>query len=101
VIGLDNLGIPAVGLLSNHMTEAQGEKITRYARQLASGRVVLMFDCEPSGVEGAKDALWQLAQRGLDVRVAWTPATHGGAFAGQEPERLTLEAMQTLLAPPQ
>ena len=97
VIGLDNLGIPAVGILSNRMTAAQVEKVARYARQLASGRVVLMFDCEPTGVEGAKDALWQLAQRGLDVRVAWTPASHGGAFAGKQPESITQTEAERLI----
>lgn len=89
VIGLDALGIPSVGILSNRITEAQCEKIARYAKQLASGRVTLMFDCEASGIEGMKDALWQLAQRQLDVRIAWTPTIHGGAFAERQPETLT------------
>ena len=49
VIGLDNLGIPARGIMSNRMTEAQGEKITRFAKQLGVNRVNLMFDCDEAG----------------------------------------------------
>ena len=49
VIGLDNLGIPALGIMSNRMTEAQGEKITRFAKQLGVNRVNLMFDCDEAG----------------------------------------------------
>ena len=32
VLGLDNLGVPALGIMSNRMTEAQGEKIARFAK---------------------------------------------------------------------
>jgi hypothetical protein len=91
VIGLDNAGIPAVAVMSNRITEAQADKVVRWARQLAQGRVTLMFDCERSGVEGAKDALWFFAERTVDVRLAWTPCMHGGAFAGRQPESLTRE----------
>jgi hypothetical protein len=89
VIGLDNLGIPAVAVMSNRMTEMQGDKVAMWAKQLANGRVTLMFDCEPSGIDGAKEALWFFAQRQLDVRLAWTPWMHGGKFAGKQPENLT------------
>ena len=98
VIGLDNLGVPALGIMSNRMTEAQGTKIARWAQQMGSGRVTLMFDCEPSGVEGAKEAMWLFAQQKLDVRVAWTPTMHGGAFSGKQPESLTKADWETLLA---
>ncbi|MFO0935764.1 MAG: hypothetical protein U0798_04500 [Gemmataceae bacterium] len=97
VIALDIHSIPALGLMSNRMTEAQAEKIARYARQLASGRVNLLFDCNDTGVEGAKDAVWQFAQRQLDVRVAWTQTSHAGTFAGREPESLTRDDLLTLL----
>lgn len=97
VIGLDNLGIPAVGVMSNRITDAQVEKITRWSRQLASDRVTLMFDCEPSGSEGAKDALWKFAQRQLDVRLAWSPSMQGCAFSGRQPESVTRSDMEGLL----
>lgn len=98
VIGLDNLGVPSLGILSNRMTEQQVEKIARWAKQIASGRVTLLFDNDPGGVEGAKDALWQFAVRKLDVRIAWTPTTHGGTFAGRQPESLTCEEVESLLS---
>jgi len=97
VIGLDNLGVPSLGIMSNRMTEAQGEKITRWARQLAAGRVTLMFDCEPSGTEGAKEALWYFAERRLDVRLAWSPAMYGGEFNGRQPESLNRVAVDKLM----
>lgn len=97
-IGLDNLGVPALAIMSNRMTEAQGEKITRWAKQIGSGRVTLLFDCEASAVEGAKDALWYFAQQRLGVRLAWSPSMHGGAFAGKQPESLTREEVEQLLA---
>jgi len=89
VIGLDNLGIPAVAVMSNRMTEIQGDKVAQWAKQLANGKVTLLFDCEPSGIDGAKEALWFFAQRMVDVRLAWTPWMHGGKFAGKQPESLT------------
>ncbi len=97
VIGLDNLGVPALAIMSNRMTEAQGEKISRWVKQIGSGRVTLMFDCEPSGMDGAKEALWYFAQQRLDVRLAWSPSMHGGAYAGKQPEALTREDVEALL----
>jgi hypothetical protein len=98
VIGLDNLGVPALAIMSNRMTEAQGEKVTRWARHIGSGRVTLMFDCEANGVEGAKETLWYFAQQQLDVRLAWSPTMYGGAFAGKQPEAVTREDVERLLA---
>jgi len=97
VIGLDNLGIPSLGIMSNRMTEAQGEKITEWAKQLSNGKVMLMFDCEPSGIDGAKEALWYFAEQQLNVRLAWSPAMYDGQFAGRQPESLTREESETLL----
>ena len=57
----------------------------------------MLFDNDPAGVDGAKDALWQLTLRGLHVRVAWTPESHDGAFTGRQPESLTREELETLL----
>lgn len=99
VIGLDNIGVPAVGVMSNWMTEMQGDKIARWARQLACGRVTLMFDCEASGINGAKEALWFFAQRRLDVRLAWTPWMHEAAFAGRQPETLSLDEWNGAILP--
>jgi len=98
LIGLDNLGVPALGIMSNRMTEAQGQKIARWAKQISSGRVTLMFDCDAGGVEGAKDALWRFAEQRLEVRLAWSPSMHEGAYAGKQSETLTREDVERLLA---
>lgn len=97
VIGLDALGVPALGLMSNRMTDAQGEKIIRFAKQLGINRVNLMFDCEASGVDGSKEALWFFSERQLDVRLIWSPAMHGGAYLGRQPENLTRPEWDSLL----
>lgn len=99
VIGLDNHGIPAVAICSNRITAEQVDKIAHWARLLAKGKVSLMFDCEPTGDEGAKEALWLLVQRGLDVRLVWSQAMHGRRFAGRQPESVTLDEWTTVLQP--
>ena len=96
VIGLDNLGVPALGIMSNRMTEAQGEKVVRFAKQLGVSRVNLMFDCEATGTDGAKDALWFFAEHQLDVRLVWSPVMHGGAFNNKQPESLGREELSAL-----
>lgn len=98
VIGLDAIGVPAVGIMSNRVTEAQVEKIARFAKQLAFGRIALMFDCDGPGTDGAKEALWQFAERRLDVRLLWSQAMHGGAMNGKQPEALTRPEVDALLA---
>jgi hypothetical protein len=85
--------------MSNRITEAQVEKLALWARRLAGGKVSLMLDCEDTGDEGAKEAAWQLLQQGLDVRLAWTQAMHGGRFRGRQPESLTREEWQEAIAP--
>jgi len=88
VINLDTLSIPALAIMSNRMSEAQGEKVIRFAKQLGINRVNLMFDCDEPGTEGAKEALWFFAERQIDVRLVWSPAMHGGEFHKCQPESL-------------
>ena len=87
VIGLDNLGIPAVAIMSNRITEQQIEKVARWAKLLANGKVTLMFACEQTGDDGAKEAIWLFSQRGL----GWSQGMHGGALKGRQPESLKRE----------
>ncbi len=97
VIGLDNIGVPGLGIMSNRMTEAQGEKILRFARQLNAERVNLLFDCQPSGMEGAKEALWFFAERRMPARLLWSPTMDGGAYKERQPEALTPDVWSQLL----
>ena len=69
----------------------QIEKVARWAKQLASGKVSILFDCEQTGDDGAKEALWLFSERGLDVRLGWSQAMHGEAFKGRQPENLSHE----------
>lgn len=91
VLALDMLGIPAVAIMSNKITTEQVDKIERWSRQLAQGRVSLLFDTDDPGDEGAKEALWLLTERRLDIRLGWTRSSHGRAFANRQPEQLLRE----------
>lgn len=96
VIRLNELGVAAVGICSNQATDEQLEKLTRFARAVSSGRVVLLPDNDDEGESGFKDLLWSLSERGLEVRLAWSRRSHGGRFAGRQPEDLTPEDWQAL-----
>jgi hypothetical protein len=94
VIALDALDVPAVALCSNTVTDEQVEKIVRWANELADGVVTLMLDCDPEGENGAKQAIWKIAQRSC-VRFGWSSEMHGGKFKGRQPESITAqEAME-------
>jgi hypothetical protein len=99
VLGLDAIGVPAVAIMSNKITEHQVAKIERFAMGLAGGKAALLFDADDAGDEGSKEALWQLAQRGLDVRLGWSRTMHGGKFAGRQPENLTVEEWENAIRP--
>jgi 5S rRNA maturation endonuclease (ribonuclease M5) len=100
VMGLDALGIPAVGIMSNKITTGQVAKVERWARLLAEGKVTILFDADDAGDEGAKEAAWQLLQRGLDVRLGWSQEMHGGAFKGRQPETLKREEWERVIYSP-
>lgn len=98
VINLDNLGIPALGIMSNRITDTQVEKTTRWAQQFGSNRVNLMFDNDDAGLAGAKDALWQFSEMGLQVRIVWPRNISGGNFERKQPETVTSEDWEKLIA---
>ena len=97
VIHLDTLGIPALAIMSNRMTDAQGEKVIRFAQQLGINRVNLMFDCDDPGTAGAKEALWFFAERDITVRLVWSPTNHAGQYHGKQPESLSHDDVTALL----
>lgn len=99
VVRMDLLGVAAVGLCSNKATDAQIDKIERFARQAACGRVVLLPDNDEEGESGCKELLWSLAELGLNVRLAWSRKSHGGSFDGRQPEDLTEDEWHAVLAP--
>ena len=99
VLGLNVLGVPAVAIMSNKITEQQVSKIERFAKNLSGGKVTLLFDNDDAGDDGAKESLWLLGQRGLDVRLGWSRAMHGGKLAGRQPENLTAEEWEKAIRP--
>lgn len=96
VLGLDGIGVPAVAIMSNKITEQQVTKVARFAKNLSGGKVTLLFDADDAGDDGAKEALWALAQRNLDVRLGWSRTMHGGRFVRRQPESLGMEEWQEL-----
>jgi 5S rRNA maturation endonuclease (ribonuclease M5) len=99
VLGLDALGVPAIAIMSNKTTDEQVAKVDRWARMLANGKVSILFDADQPGDDGAKEAHWLFAQRGLDVRLGWSRAMHGGAFDGRQPESVTRDEWERVLRP--
>ena len=101
VLALDRFGVPAVAICSNRITEQQAGKVIRWAKRLAAGKVSLMFDCEDTGDEGAKEALWLLVQMApeLDVRLPWSQRMFDGRFKGREPESLDRSELDECLLP--
>ena len=97
VIGLDNLDVYSEGICSNHFAEAQIPKAIRRARELAGGKVALFLDCDEAGENGTKDAVWQLMEAGLDVRIVWSLNMYGGAFVNRQPESLQQAELYELL----
>ena len=79
------------------MTVEQADKVERWARSLANGKVLLLFDADGAGDNGAKEALWLLAQRGLQVRLGWTRSMHSGKFDGWQPESVSTSDWQAVI----
>jgi DNA primase len=69
VINLDNLGVPALAIMSNRITEAQVSKIATWAKQFANNQVVVMLDCDASGLDGSKELAWYLLKHKIHVRL--------------------------------
>ncbi|MCA8999132.1 MAG: hypothetical protein KDA80_19175 [Planctomycetaceae bacterium] len=90
VMRLDCLGIPAVGLCSCKATQTQVETLERIAQTVCQGRLVLMPDLDEEGEAGFKELLWELAERRLQVAVAWTRAVLVEVVA-REPESIHLD----------
>ncbi|WP_146510904.1 toprim domain-containing protein [Thalassoglobus neptunius] len=89
VLRMETLGVAAVGLGSNKATDAQVEKLIRFARQAGHDRIVLMPDCDEEGEAAFKELLWQLSEASIDVKLGCSSNMHEGKFAGRQPEDFT------------
>ena len=81
VMNLHRLGIPALAVCSNMITEKQAEKLAEMASAVPGGFVSVMFDLDQEGQKGAKQAVLELAKR-CCVKLAWTT----NQFNGRQPE---------------
>lgn len=98
VIALNALGVPAVAVCSNTITEEQAEKLAALARELGGDTVSVMFDLDREGENGAKQAILMLAER-CRVRFGWSAAISEGKFRGRQPESLSAVEWQSELLP--
>ncbi|QDU10881.1 toprim domain-containing protein [Gimesia aquarii] len=98
VINLHTLGIPALAVCSNTITETQADKLATLANQIPGGHVSVMFDLDQEGENGAKQTVLELAKR-CCVRLAWTANHAKGNFKGRQPESVTSEDWNTAILP--
>ncbi|QDT64083.1 toprim domain-containing protein [Calycomorphotria hydatis] len=98
VLRMETLRVAAVGLGSNKATEAQIEKLTRFAHTMANNRVLLLPDCDEEGEAGFKELLWKLTEQGLHVRLGSSSTMHDGKFTGRQPESFTDEEWTIIAA---
>ncbi len=95
-IRLQTLGVPAVALCSNTITQPQVARVAQLVIDQSADWASLMLDCDEEGLVGARQALPLLAEH-LPVRLAWTTTTGGGKFQGRQPESLTAAELRELV----
>ena len=89
VLRMETLGVAAVGLGSNKATDAQIEKLVRFARNAGGNRVVLLPDCDEEGESAFKELLWKLNEASISVRLGCSSTMFDGKFAGRQAEDFT------------
>ena len=94
-IRLSLLGIPAVAICSNRITDEQADKLAAWAAELGNVPLTLLLDLDPEGEAGMQQALWELAQR-CPVQVGWSRSGFSGRFRDRQPESLSFEEWQFL-----
>ncbi len=98
VINLHTLGIPALAVYSNTITETQADKLTTLTNEIPGGHVSVMFDLDQEGENGAKQTLLELAKQ-CCVRLGWITEFAEGKFKGRQPESVTSEDWDTTILP--
>ena len=88
-------GAPAYAICSNTITAHQAKKTADKACKLGVP-IGVMFDCDVEGENGAKQAIWELAQQRACVRLPWFRSMQDGKFADRQPESLTEEEWKAI-----
>lgn len=78
------------------MHACRKDTLAGYAKAKAGGRVTLLLDNDIEGENGARQALWELAQYDIDVRLAWSRSMHGGKHTNRQAEDLDWKSWQEL-----
>jgi hypothetical protein len=95
-IRLNTLGVSAIALCSNSITQEQVERTVTLAHDLGVEWITLMLDCDEEGINGTQQVLPMLAER-IPVRLGWSGTTAGGKFKGRQPENLTADEWNELM----
>jgi 5S rRNA maturation endonuclease (ribonuclease M5) len=95
VVNLHTLGVPALAVCSNMITETQADTLATMANQTPGGHISVMFDLDQEGENGAKQTVLQLAKR-CRVRLAWTIDLADSRFLNRQPESLTVDDWDTI-----
>lgn len=96
VIALAAHGILSVSVCSNRIAAGQLDKLVRWSHAFAGGKLILLFDNDKEGYEGAIDSLQRLAPHSY-VSLAWTPDSAAGEFRNRQPEQLGFDSLLRLI----
>ncbi|MBC8290459.1 MAG: hypothetical protein H8E37_09095 [Planctomycetes bacterium] len=96
VVRLDDAEVLAVGLMGRTLSDPQLHNVIRWSAELAGGKVTVWGDNDSEGLSGMQEVVSKLAAH-TPVLQAWSKASHGGRFAGKEPEQLTHEELRCVL----
>lgn len=96
VLRMKELGEVGLGIMGNTITAEQATKLAAHAKAKAGGRVSLLLDNDIEGENGAKQALWEIAQHDVDVRLAWSRVMHDGKYVNKQPEDLDNDSWRQL-----
>ena len=96
-INLQTLGIPALAICSNNITETQADKLATLANKIYNTHISVMFDLDREGEKGAKQAVLELAIR-CCVRLGWNSGSADGQFKIRQPETITIDTIVKLFS---
>ena len=99
-INLQTLGITALAICSNIITETQADNLATLAKKIPGGHISVMFDLDKEGEKGAKQTVLELAKR-CCVRLGWTAELADGQIKGRQPESITLSEWDSETTSPQ
>jgi len=95
-MNLQTIGIPALAICSNIITETQANKLATLANEIHNTHISIMFDLDKEGENGAKQTVLELAKQ-CQVRFGWTSEMNEGKLKGRQPESITDEDWELIL----